>query len=110
MLTTTTRGRRCNQVPGIKVREMEWNKRQALCCGAGGGRMWMEEHHGKRVNVHRTDMALATGADTVVVNCPFCMTMLDDGLKQRDSEVPAIDLAELVADGLPAEAGTAPAE
>jgi Fe-S oxidoreductase len=46
-------------------------------------------------------MALATGADTVVVNCPFCMTMLDDGLKQRDSDVPAIDLAELVAEGLP---------
>ncbi|MFT6398115.1 MAG: Fe-S oxidoreductase/nitrate reductase gamma subunit [Bradymonadia bacterium] len=89
------------QVPGVEVKEMEWNKRQALCCGAGGGRMWMEEDHGKRVNVHRTDMALATGADTVVVNCPFCMTMLDDGLKQRDSDVPAIDLAELVAEGLP---------
>jgi Fe-S oxidoreductase len=62
--------------------------------------MWMEEHHGKRVNLHRTDMALDTNPDAVVVNCPFCMTMLDDGLKQRGSEVPAIDLAELVAEGL----------
>ena len=88
------------QVPGVSLEEMSWNKRQALCCGAGGAQMWMEEHHGKRVNLHRTDMALETGADAVVVNCPFCMTMLDDGLKQRGSDVPALDLAELVAEGL----------
>ena len=91
------------QIPGIGIKEMEWNKRQALCCGAGGAQMWMEEHHGKRVNLHRTDMALETNPDAVVVNCPFCMTMLDDGLKQRGSDVPAIDLAELVAEGLAPE-------
>jgi Fe-S oxidoreductase len=62
--------------------------------------MWMEEHQGKRVNVHRSDMAIAAGGDAVVVNCPFCMTMLTDGLKQRDSELPAYDLAEVVADAL----------
>jgi Fe-S oxidoreductase len=88
------------QVPGAQVQEMEWNRRKALCCGAGGGRMWMEEHQGKRVNVHRSDMAIAAGGDAVVVNCPFCMTMLTDGLKQRDSELPAYDLAEVVADAL----------
>jgi hypothetical protein len=81
--------------------EMEWNQRKALCCGAGGGRMWTEEHEGKRVNIHRADMAIATGADALVVNCPFCMTMLTDGLKQRESNMQPMDLAELVASALP---------
>ncbi len=88
------------QVPDIEVREMSWNRRKALCCGAGGGQMWMEEDQGKRVNVHRAEMAIETEADAVVVNCPFCMTMLGDGLKQRDSEMGQTDLAEVVADRL----------
>jgi len=88
------------QVPGIEIREMAWNQRKALCCGAGGGRMWMEEHQGKRVNIHRTDMAIETGADELVVNCPFCMTMLSDGVKQRESGMEAKDLAEVVAERL----------
>lgn len=88
------------QVPGAELKEMEWNQRKALCCGAGGGRMWMEEHAGKRVNVHRSDMAIAAGGDAVVVNCPFCMTMLSDGLKARDNEMPTLDLAEVVAESL----------
>jgi Fe-S oxidoreductase len=87
-------------VPGTELREMAWNQRKALCCGAGGGRMWMEEHQGKRVNVHRADMAIETQADTLVVNCPFCMTMLTDGLAQRDSAMKPMDLAELVAESL----------
>ncbi|TVR03112.1 MAG: (Fe-S)-binding protein [Deltaproteobacteria bacterium] len=101
------------QLPGTSVTEMSWNKRQGLCCGAGGGRFWMEEHHGKRVNVHRTDMALETGAERVVVNCPFCMTMLTDGLGHRDATMDAIDLAELVAENLvesSPDAATDPAE
>jgi Fe-S oxidoreductase len=89
------------QVPGAELAEMEWNQRKALCCGAGGGRMWTEEHEGKRVNIHRADMAIATGADALVVNCPFCMTMLTDGLKQRESNMEPMDLAELVASALP---------
>jgi Fe-S oxidoreductase len=88
------------QVPGLDMTEMSWNKRQALCCGAGGGRMWMEEHEGKRVNQQRADMALETGADAVVVNCPFCMTMLSDGINQRDADMAQIDLAELVAESI----------
>jgi Fe-S oxidoreductase len=94
-------------VPGVEIREMELNQRKALCCGAGGGRMWMEEHQGKRVNVHRADMAIATGGDAVVVNCPFCMTMLSDGLKQRDAAMVTYDLAEVYADAL--EVNDAPA-
>jgi Fe-S oxidoreductase len=87
-------------VPGVSIREMAWNKRTSLCCGAGGGRMWMEEHQGKRVNVHRADMAIETGADRLVVNCPFCMTMLTDGLAQRDSTMVPMDLAEVIAESL----------
>ena len=94
------------QIPGVMVREMEWNRRKALCCGAGGGQMWMEEHHGKRVNLHRADMAIATQADALVVNCPFCMTMLTDGLAQRDNDMPTMDLAEVVADHLIESAAT----
>lgn len=89
-----------SQVPGVHIKEMAWNKRQALCCGAGGGRMWMEEHDGKRVNQHRADMAIDTKADAIVVNCPFCMTMLSDGIKQRDSAMEQYDLAEIVAESL----------
>ncbi len=88
------------QVPGVRIAEMSWNRRQSLCCGAGGGRMWMEEHHGKRVNIHRADMAIETGASTLVVNCPFCMTMLTDGLAQREAEMVPMDLAEVVAEQL----------
>lgn len=99
-----------SQVPGASIAEMEWNQRKALCCGAGGGRMWSEEHQGKRVNIQRADMAIEAGGDALVVNCPFCMTMLTDGLKQRESALQAYDLAEVVADALPVDdsAPTAP--
>lgn len=88
-------------IPGTVRSEMVLSGRQSMCCGAGGGRMWMEEHAGKRVNVERTDQALATGADVVAVACPFCMTMLDDGLKHRGAEnTVALDIAEIVADAM----------
>lgn len=96
------------QVPGVSVTEMEWNKRTALCCGAGGGRMWMEEHQGKRVNIHRADMAIETGAERLVVNCPFCMTMLTDGLAARDSNIIPMDLAEVIAEAMVEDNVTAP--
>jgi Fe-S oxidoreductase len=84
------------------VVEMERSKRHGFCCGAGGGRMFMEEE-GQRVNVNRTDEILATGVGTVAVACPFCNIMITDGMKQRDAEekVQVLDLAELVADSLP---------
>ena len=88
-------------VPGIEVQEMALNKRQAFCCGAGGGRMWMEEHEGKRVNIERTDQALATAPDTIAVACPFCLTMFDDGLKNRGADgVKLKDLSEILAENL----------
>ncbi len=88
-------------VPGVITQEMDLNKKQAFCCGAGGGRMWMEETTGKRVNIERTDQALHTQPDAVAVNCPFCLTMFDDGLKNRGAEdVELLDLAEIIADSM----------
>jgi Fe-S oxidoreductase len=91
-------------VPGLELVEMEKNGKNTFCCGAGGGRMWMEETRGTRINASRTDQALATGASTVATECPFCMTMLKDGLEAADGnaggEVRAIDIAELLAESL----------
>ena len=87
---------------GVKVAEMEKNRQNGFCCGAGGGRIFLEEKIGKRVNVERTEQALATGARTVAVGCPFCMTMMTDGTKAKNAEasLQVKDLAELVADRL----------
>jgi Fe-S oxidoreductase len=87
---------------GVKKTEMEKSGRSGFCCGAGGGRIFLEERIGKRVNVERTEQALATGAKTVAVGCPFCMTMLTDGTKAKgvDETVQVKDLAELVAERL----------
>lgn len=98
-------------LPVVKLVEPARTKSRGLCCGAGGGRMWMEETVGKRINVERTEELLATGAEAVAVACPFCMTMIADGLKQANSEVPVLDISEVVADRLAssgASAGRAP--
>ena len=92
---------------GAKSVEMAQSGKKGFCCGAGGGRIFLEERIGKRVNVERTEQALATGASTVAVGCPFCMTMMTDGTKAKgvDEQVQVKDLAELVAERL---AGSAP--
>ncbi len=87
-------------VPGLEVREMERSGRQSFCCGAGGGRMWMEERRGTRINAERSRQALATGAEAVATACPFCMTMLRDGLASADGNdagVTTIDISEVLA-------------
>ncbi|MCE9574503.1 MAG: (Fe-S)-binding protein [Deltaproteobacteria bacterium] len=83
------------------VQELTRNKQHGFCCGAGGGRMFMEEH-GERVNVNRTDEIIAKGVQTVAVACPFCNIMITDGMKARDNEtIQVLDVAELVAQSLP---------
>ncbi len=86
----------------LNVVEMEESKEKSFCCGAGGGQMWMEEHTGKRVNIERTEQALAVEPDIIAVGCPFCMTMIEDGVKSfdREGDVQVLDLAEVVADAL----------
>jgi Fe-S oxidoreductase/nitrate reductase gamma subunit len=87
-------------IPGVQVKEMEHHGANSMCCGAGGGRMWMEEDQGTRINVERTREALETGATTIATNCPFCMTMMSDGVAAADPEnnqqLQVLDLAELL--------------
>jgi Fe-S oxidoreductase len=84
-------------------RELTRNKRHGFCCGAGGGRMFMEETEGKRVNVDRTEEIIAAGVEAVAVACPFCNIMLTDGMKQKnvDDKIQVLDVAELVAASIP---------
>ena len=93
---------------GIDVVEMPRNGTRGMCCGAGGARMWMEEHVGKKVNTERTQEALATGATRIAVACPFCYVMLEDGVKeaQRDEDVKVQDIAEVLLEGLEAADAT----
>jgi Fe-S oxidoreductase len=91
-------------VPGIDLREMERSGKQTFCCGAGGGRMWMEEQRGTRINAERTRQALATGAETVATACPFCLVMMRDGVADagdRGEGVVVQDIAEVLAASLP---------
>ena len=89
-------------LPVIHLVEPPRARDRGLCCGAGGGRMWMEERQGKRINIERTEELLATGAETIAVACPFCMTMMSDGVKAKESSVPVLDIAEVVASQLSA--------
>ena len=87
-------------LPVITLVEAPRTRDRGLCCGAGGGRMFMEERTGKRINMERTEELLATGADAIAVACPFCMTMMTDGVKASGSEVPVFDISEIVAGAL----------
>ncbi len=84
---------------GVDLVEMEKSGKDTFCCGAGGGRMWMEETRGTRINAERTRQVLETGASTVATACPFCMVMMTDGLAAADggSAVAAMDISEVLA-------------
>jgi Fe-S oxidoreductase len=85
-------------IPGMKLTEMARTKDKSFCCGAGGARMWMEEDIGERINDMRTDQAIDVNAASIAVACPFCLTMLTDGIKDRNREesMAAYDIAEIV--------------
>ena len=85
------------QLPGAAMKELPRNKSRSVCCGAGGGRFWMEEHIGERINVHRAKEAAAAETDTVGSSCPFCLTMLRDGLGHLGKEsIRTEDISEIV--------------
>jgi len=85
-------------IPQLSLAEMPRSKDRGLCCGAGGGRMWMEEKEGKRINIERTEEALSTNAGAIGTACPFCMTMMTDGVKAKEASenVRVKDVAELL--------------
>ncbi len=101
-------------LPGVEYREMERSKEKSFCCGAGGARMWMEEKLGTRINGNRTAEAVATGADTIAIGCPFCRVMLSDGLTaaQADGaareEVKVLDIAQMLLEAVKRSNGDAP--
>jgi Fe-S oxidoreductase len=87
-------------VPPSELREMTRNREKTFCCGAGGGRMWMEEEPSKRVCKVRAGEALATGAKTVAVGCPFCLTMMTDGVAAQSESARVLDVAEVLVEQL----------
>jgi Fe-S oxidoreductase/nitrate reductase gamma subunit len=89
-------------LPGVKVVELKRNRERAFCCGAGGGRMWMEEHLGTRINHARIADVVARNPQLVGTACPFCYTMLVDGIKEKELEKKyrASDIAELVLEAM----------
>ncbi|HEY1133554.1 MAG TPA: heterodisulfide reductase-related iron-sulfur binding cluster, partial [Nocardioides sp.] len=99
-------------MPGAEVKEMERSKERSFCCGAGGARMWMEETIGERINVNRTQEAVATGADQIAVGCPFCRVMISDGLTSEQSkgqareEVEVLDVAQMLLASVKGEQAT----
>jgi Fe-S oxidoreductase len=102
------------EASGVTLKEMPRNNARSMCCGAGGARMWMEEKIGKRINLERTDEALATGAEQIATGCPFCKVMLTDGLTARQGqptpeitrnieEVEVLDVAQMLLAGVKGE-------
>jgi len=85
-------------IPGTRLVEMERSRENGMCCGAGGGMMWMEETAGKRINLARTEQALAVNPTVISSACPYCLTMMEDGTKlmEMESRVKARDIAELL--------------
>lgn len=85
-------------VPGVKLLEMQRNQDDSMCCGAGGGLMWLEEKVGTRIHEERTEQAIALNPTTIGSNCPYCLTMFSDGTKakEKENEVKTLDIAEIV--------------
>lgn len=88
--------------PSLEVREMKRSRADSLCCGAGGGWMWMDEKIGKRINIERLEDALATNCKGVATACPFCVTMFNDAVKDKElaDDFKIWDIAELIADSI----------
>ena len=101
------------EAAGATLTEMPRHAERSFCCGAGGARMWMEEHIGKRINHERVDEALATGAATIATGCPFCRVMVTDGVNDRSEEagrtgVEVLDVAQVLLGSLEYDKATLP--
>jgi Fe-S oxidoreductase len=89
-------------IPGASLVEMDRIRHKSFCCGAGGGRMWMEETRGVRINEKRTESAINAQAAIIGTACPYCLTMFEDGIKAKGKEetIQAVDIAEMIAKAL----------
>ncbi|MGD9677579.1 MAG: (Fe-S)-binding protein [Vulcanibacillus sp.] len=87
-----------SSIPGVKLVEIERSKENAMCCGAGGGLMWLEEKEGRRINEVRTEQALICNPNTIASACPYCLTMISDGIKAKGAEekIRTLDVVELL--------------
>lgn len=86
-----------SRLSGIRLKEFQRHGKSSFCCGAGGGWMWMEETLGRRINEERVEESLRLGVDHIFTACPFCMTMFEDGLKNKDREdVKVLDISEVL--------------
>jgi Fe-S oxidoreductase len=84
------------------ITEMGRNRNKSFCCGGGGGRAWMEEKIGKRINQTRVNEALATNAEVLAAACPFCITMFEDGVKgvEAEEKLKIEDISEIIAQAI----------
>ncbi len=91
-----------SSLPGVELREMAMSGRTSMCCGGGGGRVFMEEKRGTRINQLRVDQAAATGAEVIASACPFCLTMMEDGVSTKNlrGTIRTQDMVELIAASL----------
>jgi Fe-S oxidoreductase len=94
---------------GVELIEMPRNQERSFCCGAGGGRMWMEEKLGTRINMNRVEEAINTGAKEVAVACPFCRVMVSDGVTAKGSDTNVIDVAQVLLRSVKNESNQSPA-
>lgn len=85
-------------IPGVKIVELPRNRKNSFCCGAGGGRMWMEENQGTRVNLARIEEVVESKAEVLGTACPFCLIMLGDGVRQvgKEESLKTVDLVQLL--------------
>ena len=93
---------------GVELIEMPRNQERSFCCGAGGGRMWMEEKLGTRINMNRVEEAINTGAKEVAVACPFCRVMVSDGVTAKGSDTNVIDVAQVLLRSVKSESNQSP--
>ena len=92
-------------ISGVKTVEMEKNHKWSFCCGAGGGRMWMEERTGQKISENRIDQAMETGAQMIATACPFCLQMFDDAVKTKEQEdsIEIKDIVEIIVESMEIE-------
>jgi Fe-S oxidoreductase len=93
---------------GVDLIEMPRNQERSFCCGAGGGRMWMEEKLGTRINMNRVEEVINTGAKEVAVACPFCRVMVSDGVTAKGSDTNVIDVAQVLLRSVKNESNQSP--